>query len=84
MEQKLLTLSGHPGSSPTFSGVRVARSLTNCIEFSRTLFVLLCFFVLIIILAVLRFTASDFHFNVFKSFLSNLRQEIYVCIYIKY
>jgi hypothetical protein len=57
-----------------FSGVRVARSLVFCVMFCRSLFVLLSFFFLVIVLCVLiRFTASDYPFSIYKLFLQSPR-----------
>jgi hypothetical protein len=54
----------HTSSSPVFSGVRTARYLAFCVMFCRSLFVL---FRLVIVLSVLlRFTASDYPFDIFK------------------
>jgi hypothetical protein len=55
--------SGAPEFTPAFSGVRVTRSLVFCVVFCRSLFVL---FLLTIVLSVLRITASDYPFGVFK------------------
>ena len=44
----------------------VARSLVFCVMFCRSLFVL---FLLAIVLSVIRFTASDYRFGIFKLFL---------------
>ena len=64
MELELLTLPEHLGSSPVFSGVRVAQSLVFCVMFCRSLFV--CSFVLfllvIVLFVLLRSTASDYFF----------------------
>ena len=55
---------------PIFSGVRVTRSLVLCVCFvdrCRSLFVLLCFFLLAIVLSVrLQYTDSDYHFGILK------------------
>ena len=51
--------------APIVSGVRVARSLVLCVVFCRLLFVL---FHLAIVLSLLRFTASDYAFCIFKPF----------------
>ena len=57
MEQELLTISEHTSPRPDFSGVRVAQRL-----FSVWCFVDDCLlFHLAVILSVLRFTASDYH-----------------------
>jgi ribosomal protein S26 len=53
VEQKLLTLPEDMSSPPVFSVVRVTRSLVLCACFFRSLFVLLYFFLLIIVLSVL-------------------------------
>ena len=61
VEQELLTLYDHLSSHPVFSGVRVARSLVFCVVFCRSLFVLLSFFPLLIVLSLLlRLTGSDY------------------------
>jgi uncharacterized membrane protein YbhN (UPF0104 family) len=49
---------------PVFSGVRVARSLVFCVLFCRSVFVIL--FLVIILSVLLRFTASDYLFGIFK------------------
>jgi hypothetical protein len=63
--------SGAPEFIPGFSGVRVTQSLVLCTcIFCRSLFVLLSFFFLAIVLSVLlRFTDSDYPFGIFKLFL---------------
>jgi hypothetical protein len=57
---------------PIFSGVRVTRSLVLCVCFvdrCRSLFVLLCFFLLAIVLSVrLRYTDSDCPFCIVNVF----------------
>ena len=68
-EEDLLTLSEHISSSPVFSGVCVDRSLVFCVVFCRSLFVFLSFFLLVIGLSVLRFTAFDYSFGNFKLFI---------------
>jgi hypothetical protein len=69
MDQERLTLSGHPSSPPVFIGLRVAQSLVFCVMFCRSLFVLLSFFFLAIVLSVLlRFMASDYTFDIFTLF----------------
>ena len=67
MKHDLLTIPEHriPFSSG-FTGVRVAQSIVFCIMFCRSLFILLFIFHLTSVLSVLRFTASDYHFNSFK------------------
>jgi hypothetical protein len=45
VEQELLTIPEHPGSSPIISWVRDTRSLVLCVMFCRSLFVLLSFFI---------------------------------------
>ena len=72
MKQELLTLPEHLSSPQVFSGVRVAQSLAFFVVFCRSLFVLFLSFLLpntdrrqqvedyVIVLSILRFTASDF------------------------
>ena len=55
-------------SSPVFIVVRVARALVFCVVFCRSLSVLVLFR-LVILLSVLRFTAPDYSFDIFKLFL---------------
>ena len=70
VEQELPTLPERLSSPSVFCGVRVARSLVFCLVLWRSLFVLLSFFLLAIVLFVLlRFTGSDYPFGVFKLFL---------------
>ena len=65
VKQQLLTLPEHLSSPPVFSGVCVAWSLVFCVVFCRSLFVL---FLLTILLSVLVFTDSHYHFGIFKLF----------------
>ena len=60
VEQELLILPGHMNSSPVFS---VARSSVFFVMFCRSLFAL---FLLVIVLSVLLFVASDYPFGIFK------------------
>jgi hypothetical protein len=64
--QELQTLPVHPSSPPTFSGVRVSRSLVFMCMFCRLLFVLFLFATLLSVL--LRFTDSEYPFSIFKLF----------------
>jgi hypothetical protein len=58
------------GASQMFSGVRVARSLVFCVMFCKSLFVILSFFLLAIVLSVLhRFTAFDYPLRYRQTFL---------------
>jgi hypothetical protein len=58
-----------PSSSTVLSGFRVTQSLDFSIIFCRSLFVILPFFLLAIVLSVLRITDSDNSFDIFKFFL---------------
>ena len=65
MYQELVALPKRMSSPPVFGGVRVARfSIIFCVMFCRSLF-----FLLSIVLSVLRFVASDYPFGIFKLFL---------------
>jgi hypothetical protein len=69
VEQELLILSEF---IPVFSGVRVAQSFVLCI--------IVCpfvFFLLAIVLSVLRFTAADYLFGIFKIFFFFSAKTIY-------
>jgi len=70
---KLLTLPEHMG----FSGARVARSLVFYVMVCTAFFVL---FRLAIVLSVLRLTASNYPFGVFKPF-SVIRSQYFVYIF---
>jgi hypothetical protein len=73
VEQELLTFLEHLSSSPVFSGVRVARSLTFCIMFCRSLIPLFVLFLLAIVLSVLlRLAPSDYPFGIFKLFFCSI------------
>jgi hypothetical protein len=70
VEQELPTHPEHLCSPSIFSGVRVPCSLVFCVVSCRSLFVLLSFFHLSIVLSVLfLFTDSDYSFGIFKLFL---------------
>ena len=49
----MLTLLEHMSSPPVFNGVRVTRSVVFCVDFCTSLFVLLSFCLLIIVMSVL-------------------------------
>ena len=77
VEQELLTHPEYLSSLPVFSGVRVARYLV--------LWIVVCPFVLFLLTIVmsilLRFTASDYYFGIFKLFSMVLSgQYIRYCI----
>ena len=76
VEQELLTLPEHPCLLPDFRGLRVARSLGFCVMFYGSLFVLLSYFVWSLCCLVLRFTASDYPFDIYKFFLAPLVRYI--------
>jgi hypothetical protein len=66
-EAELPTLPKHLSSPPVFSGVRFDQSYVFCVVFCRSLFVL---FLLAIVLSVhLRFTDSDYLFDIINFFL---------------
>jgi len=56
--------SGAHEFTPSLSGVRVARSFVFCVEFCRSLFIL--FLLAIVFSVLLRFTAYDNLFDIFK------------------
>ena len=56
--------SGEDDFTPDFSGIGVAQSLVFCVVFCRSS--------LSIVLYVLRFTASDYHFSIFKLFFNKI------------
>ena len=68
MEQELLTVPEHMSSPspPVFSGFRVTPSFVLCVMFCKSLFVL--FLLVIVLSALLRFTDSDYPFDIFKLF----------------
>jgi hypothetical protein len=70
VEQGLLTLPEHLSSPPIFRGVRVAGSLGLYVWFFLIVVCPFVLFLLAIVLSVLlRYTASDFPFGIFKLFL---------------
>ena len=78
-KQALLILREHLGSPPDFSGVHVAPVFR--VMFCRSSFVLLSFFLLTIVLAILlRFTASDYLFGIFKLSLHHIFVSLPYCI----
>ena len=69
-EQELFILREHLSLPAVFSGIHIAQSLIFCISFCRSLFVLYILLLLVIVLsAILRFTDSDYCFDIFKPFL---------------
>ena len=69
--------SGAHEFTTVFSGFCVSRPLVFCVVFCLSLFVLLSFFLLVIVLSVLWFTSSDYLFGIFKLFLS---QSLVFCV----
>jgi len=60
----MFALSEHLASIPGFSGVGIAQPIFSCVLYCRSLFVLLTFFLLVIVLYVLYlFTASDLRYT---------------------
>ena len=55
-----------PALIPSVSSFHVAQYLVLCVVFRRLLFVFLFFFILVIVLSVVPFTASDYSFGIFK------------------
>jgi hypothetical protein len=55
-----------PALIPSVSSFHVAQYLVFCVVFRRLLFVFLFFFILVIVLSVVPFTASDYSFGIFK------------------
>jgi hypothetical protein len=66
MEDGTAYNSEAPEFTPCFSEVRVARSLVFCIMFSRSLFVIFPFSIMLSVLP--RFTNSYYSFDIFKLF----------------
>jgi len=73
VEHELLTIPEHQSSPLVFSGIPVVSSFVSGVVFFRSLFVLLSFFLLHIMLLVLsvliQLTNSDYPVGVFKFFL---------------
>lgn len=63
---ELLTITNHTSPPLLFCGVHVSQSFVFCVEFCISLYVLCPFSFHYI---VLRFTASDYNFSIFKLFL---------------
>jgi hypothetical protein len=58
-----------PEFSAVFSGVRVPRCLVFYVVFYA---IIVCLFVLVMVSSVLRYTASDYLFGIYKLFIQNL------------
>jgi len=69
VEQELLTLAEHMSSHPVFSVVRVTVLWVCFVDRC------LSFFLLAIVLSVLRFTDSDYPFGIFKLFFKRSKQK---------
>ena len=81
VEQELLTLPEHlrpPTSTPGSHGAHVAPSLVFYVIFYRSLFAFLSFFLLTIVMSVLRFTDSDYAFGIFNLFLCLNREFVII------
>ena len=66
-----------PGShelTPGFSGVHVDRPIVSCVVLCRSLIVSLA----IVLTVVLRFTASNYPFSIFKLFLETTLHRVHV------
>ena len=67
LDEELITLPEHLSSAPVYSGVRVTRSLVLYVCFVDLCLSFCIFFLLAIVLSVLlRHTASDYPFGIFK------------------
>jgi len=65
VEQEMVTLPEHISSSTVIILVCVAQSLVFCVVFCKSLFFLLSFFFMTIVLSVIRrFTVSDYPFGI--------------------
>ena len=67
LDQELPTLPEHLSSPPGFSGVRVSQSLVLSVMFFRSFF---------FVLSVLRFTDSDYPFDIFKLVFAQSRVNV--------
>ena len=67
LEQELVNLPDNVSSHPGLSVVRCL-TIVFCVVFCRSLFYSLVFSLLSIVLSVLRFTASNYSFGIFKPF----------------
>jgi len=66
VEQEMFTFFQRLSWSPVFSGLRVVQSFVFCVSFYISLFVILSFFILTIVLSVFRFTTSNYLSDIFK------------------
>jgi hypothetical protein len=69
VEQELLTFLGHLSSPPSFSGIRVTRSLVVCVCFVDRCLSLCPFSFGHCVFCLFRYTDSDYQFGIFKLFL---------------
>ena len=69
VEQELPTVPEHLEFTPVFSGVRVTRSLVLCVCFTDRYLSFITFSLAIVLSVLLRYTASDYYFSIFRSFL---------------
>ena len=63
-----ITRNYHLSSPPVFSGVRVTRSLVVCVCFVIVVCPFILFMLVIVLSVRLRYTDSDYPFDVFKPF----------------
>jgi hypothetical protein len=76
VEQEVTTLPQHLISPPVFSWVRVTRTLVFVYCFVDHCLSFLSFFLLAIMLSVLRFTDSDYPIGIFKLFFNFLNSSL--------
>ena len=79
VEKELPALPEHLSSPLVFNGIRVTRSLVLYVCFVDRCLSSCTFFLLTIVLSVLRYTDSDYSFGIFKLFLyiDNMQKGIY-------
>ena len=76
VEQGLLTLRDHLSSASVFSEVRVTRFLALCVCFVDRCLSFFLFLLKIVLSVLLRFTDSDYPFDIFKLFLGKRKFNI--------
>jgi hypothetical protein len=81
VEQELLTRPEHLDSPTVIGGVRIARSLVDCVAFCRSLYLFVLFLLAIVLSAFLLLTDSGYPFGIFKLMLIMIIKQYNIYIY---
>ena len=81
VEQELLTRPEHLDSPTVIGGVRIARSLVDCVAFCRSLYLFVLLLLAIVLSAFLLLTDAGYPFGIFKLMLIMIIKQYNIYIY---